>query len=153
MSATHKHLSILALAMLVLMGGCTSVPLNDQGNTSSTIGALTGLELLGQTELPPGSKILPAQSLIIGAGDNWVGRVSLDAGQDSAAAYSFFLQSLPAKGWTLLSAVRGPRSILVFNKSERTVTIDIMEGNAFGGAKVEMTMAPRNAMNFAPKKP
>ena len=143
-----RHAS--AWLMCASLVACSGTPLVGEGIGS---GALTGLELLGQTELPAGSKIIPAQSLIIGAGDNWVGKVALDAGQDAASAYAFFLQALPAKGWNLLSAVRGPRSIQVFNKGERTVTIDIAEGTALSGAKIEMTMAPRNAMILSPKKP
>ena len=140
---------LLLCASLV---ACSNAPLlGNEGAGAS--GSLTGLELLGQTELPIGSKIIPGQSLIIGAGDNWVGKVALDAGQDGASTYAFFLQALPAKGWALLSAVRGPRSILVFNKGERTITIDIAEGSALSNAKIEMTMAPRNAMIMSPKKP
>ena len=148
-----RHTRIAGVFFLcATLAACGSVPLvSNEGSGSS--GALTGLELLGQTELPIGSKIIPGQSLIIGAGDNWVGKVALDAGQDAASTYAFFLQALPAKGWALLSAVRGPRSILVFNKGERTITVDIAEGSAISNAKIEMTMAPRNAMIMSPKKP
>ncbi len=149
--ARFSHASGVLL-LCAALAACSSVPLGSNEGSGSS-GALTGLELLGQTELPIGSKIIPGQSLIIGAGDNWVGKVALDAGQDAASTYAFFLQALPAKGWVLLSAVRGPRSILVFNKGERTITIDIAEGSAISNAKIEMTMAPRNAMIMSPKKP
>jgi hypothetical protein len=46
-----------------------------------------------------------------------------------------------------LSAIRAKSSVLVFNKGERNVTIEIQEGNplAGGSALVILTLAPRNA--------
>ena len=60
--------------------------------------------------LPPGAVIRGDQSLIIGSGDNWVGRVVLDVGRDFDAAYRFFLEAYPAQGWTVVSSVRGKNS-------------------------------------------
>jgi hypothetical protein len=152
---THALTSLrrlVASCLMLALAGCANAPLMGSDSGPAT-NSFSGLELLGQTELPAGSKIIAGQSLIIGAGDNWVGKVVLDAGQDAASSYAFFLQALPGKGWNLLSAIRGQRSILVFNKADRTVTIDIAEGMALSNAKIELTMAPRNAMVITPKKP
>jgi hypothetical protein len=150
-SLLTSHRLLVATSLLLALAGCANTSLMGS-DTAAAPSAFSGLELLGQTELPAGSKIIAGQSLIIGAGDNWVGKVVLDAGQDAASSYAFFLQALPGKGWNLLSAIRGPRSILVFNKADRTVTIDIAEGMALSNAKIELTMAPRNAMVLTPKK-
>jgi len=115
--------------------------------------------LLGQTQLPPGARILHEQSLVIGTGENWVGRVVMDSARDTTSAYSYFLDNYPSQGWTLLSAVRAKSSVLVFSKGERNVTIEIQEGNplAGGAAMVILTLSPRNANvaspNAAVKKP
>jgi len=58
----------------------------------------------------------------------------------------------------LLSAIRAKSSVLVFNKGERNVTIEIQEGNplAGGSALVILTLAPRNVNVASPalaKKP
>ena len=109
-------------------------------------------------QLPPGARILHEQSLVIGTGENWVGRVVMDSARDTTSAYSYFLDNYPSLGWTLLSAVRAKSSVLVFNKGERNVTIEIQEGNPLSGgaALVILTLAPRSANVVSPalaKKP
>ncbi|MEY4236587.1 MAG: hypothetical protein RLZZ454_1845 [Pseudomonadota bacterium] len=88
-----------ALVFSLALGGCAAVgtPMNDSAVP------LQSADFMGQTQLPAGTKILYDQSLIIGSGDNWVGRVLLDMGKDSMAAYTFFLEQYPQQGWTLLS--------------------------------------------------
>jgi hypothetical protein len=110
------------------------------------------VQLLGQLPLPPGAVIRADQSLIIGAGDNWVGRVMLDVGRDVDAAYRYFLETYPAQGWTVVSAVRGKNSFLVMTRQERTATFEMVDGGMMGSS-VSLTMAPRNAAVMVPKKP
>ena len=111
------------------------------------------LQLLGQMPLPPGAMIRVDQSLIIGAGDNWVGRVVLDVGRDFDAAYRFFLETYPANGWTVVSSVRGKNSFMVMTRQERTATFEMVDGGMLASSVVSMTMAPRNAAVMVPKKP
>jgi hypothetical protein len=107
---------------------------------------------MGQTQLPAGTKILYDQSLIIGSGDNWVGRVLLDMGKDSMAAYTFFLEQYPQQGWNLLSATRGKTSLLVFTKQDRNATVEMNESNMLSGTLVTLTVTPKNAAVALPKK-
>ena len=111
------------------------------------------LQLLGQLPLPPGALIRVDQSLIIGAGDNWVGRVVLDVGRDFDAAYRFFLETYPANGWTVVSSVRGKNSFMVMTRQERTATFEMVDGGMLASSVVSLTMAPRNAAVMMPKKP
>ena len=84
----------LALVLPVLLSACVStapsVNLNPDGQVQNAN------QLLGQLSLPTGARLLGDQSLIIGSGDNWVGRVVLDVGRDVDAAYAFFLETYPA---------------------------------------------------------
>ena len=147
-----RHMRITLALMLALgLGGCANTLPASSGEGGN--GGLSGIEMLGRTELPPGSRILPEQSHIIGSGDNWVGRVVLDVGKDTSVAYSFFLERFPAQGWTLLSAVRSKTSLIVLTKQDRNATIEIQEGNVVGGASAVLTISPRNATVSAPKKP
>ena len=107
---------------------------------------------LGGLALPPGTSIRADQSLIIGAGDNWVGRAALNVGREADAAYRFFLDNLPVQGWAVVAAVRGRQSLLVMTRQERTLTIEI-SGPMIGSPQVHLTMAPRNAAVMAPRKP
>ena len=55
-------------------------------------------EVLGQNALPPGASIKPELSLIMGAGEQWVGRVVADLGRDTVGAFRFFLDTYHAQG-------------------------------------------------------
>ena len=127
-------------------GSSTSVAVGPDGKLQNPV------QLLGQLPLPPGAVIRADQSLIIGAGDNWVGRVMLDVGRDVDAAYRYFLETYPAQGWTVVSAVRGKNSFLVMTRQERTATFEMVDGGMMGSS-VSLTMAPRNAAVMVPKKP
>ncbi len=155
MNGMHRLLwaFLVAAGLAGGLAGCAS--------TSSTPSVGVGLDgkvqnpvqLLGQLPLPPGAIIRADQSLIIGAGDNWVGRVVLDVGRDFDAAYRFFLETYPAQGWTVVSAVRGKNSFMVMTRQERTATFEMVDGGMLAGSVVSMTMAPRNAAVMVPKKP
>ena len=137
-----------ALVFSLALGGCAAVgtPMND------TAVPLQSADFMGQTQLPAGTKILYDQSLIIGSGDNWVGRVLLDMGKDSMAAYTFFLEQYPQQGWNLLSATRGKTSLLVFTKQDRNATVEMNESNMLSGTLVTLTVTPKNAAVALPKK-
>jgi surface antigen len=113
---------------------------------------MSGTDLLAQTQLPPGARILHDQSMVIGSGNNWVGRVVIDSAREPAAAFSYFLDNYPTQGWTLLSAVRAKTSVMVFSKQEHNVTIEIQESNMLNGgaAIVILTRAPRNVNEVNP---
>ncbi|WP_416560477.1 hypothetical protein ACHEXL_02480 [Limnohabitans sp. yimb22184] len=154
MNGIHRVLWAL-LVTVGLAGGLAAC-----ANTSSTPSVGVGpdgkvqnpVQLLGQLPLPPGAGIRADQSLIIGAGDNWVGRVVLDVGRDLDAAYRFFLETYPSQGWTVVSAVRGKNSFMVMTRQERTATFEMVDGGMLGSS-VSLTMAPRNAAVMVPKKP
>ena len=144
-----KHILIASTA-LMLMTGCTNMPMG-AGRSASSVD-MSGADLLAQTQLPAGAKILHDQSTVIGSGNNWVGRVVIDSAREPAAAFGYFLDNYPTQGWTLLSAVRAKTSVMVFTKQDHNVTIEIQVGNvlAAGSALVILTRAPRNANDVSP---
>lgn len=154
MNGLHRVLwaFLVTAGLAVGLSGCantgssTSVAVGPDGKLQNPV------QLLGQLPLPPGAVIRADQSLIIGAGDNWVGRVVLDVGRDVDAAYRYFLETYPAQGWTVVSAVRGKNSFLVMTRQERTATFEMVDGGMMGSS-VSLTMAPRNAAVMVPKKP
>jgi hypothetical protein len=154
MNGLHRVLwaFLVTAALAVGVAGCantgssTSVAVGPDGKLQNPV------QLLGQLPLPPGAVIRADQSLIIGAGDNWVGRVVLDVGRDVDAAFRYFLETYPAQGWTVVSAVRGKNSFLVMTRQERTATFEMVDGGMMGSS-VSLTMAPRNAAVMVPKKP
>jgi hypothetical protein len=103
--------------------------------------------------LPVASKIIGSDSLIIGRGDSWVGRVMLSGVQTPTDIYAFFQSEYPRAGWTTVSAVKSKTSILVFTKGDRTATVELNEG-PFTGPKtiIIITSSPKNANVLAPSR-
>ncbi len=139
--------SVLAL----LLGACASSGDTATG-TPNEVQEIQA-QLLGDMPLPAASKIIGSDSLIIGRGDNWVGRVVLSGVQTPMDIYAFFQSEYPRAGWTTVSAVKSKTSILVFTKGDRTSTIELTEGS-FAGPKtiITITASPKNANVVAPSK-
>jgi hypothetical protein len=139
---------LVPLFVALALQGCSSTPLNTASGDK-----VQATEAVGPSALPPGAVLKPEQSLIMGAGEQWVGRVVAEVGKDVEGAYRFFIDTYPAQGWTLISAVRGKTSLLVFTKQDRTATVEMSEGTLMGGGTMALTVAPRNAAVAAPKRP
>ncbi|QWD98925.1 hypothetical protein C2740_02230 [Polynucleobacter sp. MG-5-Ahmo-C2] len=152
MIKTHTlKISALALFMSVLVGGCASSGDSATGTPSEVQEVQT--QLLGDMPLPAASKIIGSDSLIIGRGDSWVGRVVLSGVQTPTDIYAFFQSEYPRAGWTTISAVKSKTSILVFTKGDRTATVELNEGSLAGPkTMITITSSPKNANVIAPSR-
>jgi len=142
---------VAAAALVALLSACASSGDSPTGTPSEV--QETQTQLLGDTPLPAASKIVGSDSLIIGRGDNWVGRVVLSGVQSPTDIYAFFQSEYPRAGWTTVSAVKSKTSILVFTKGDRTSTVEVSEGPLTGPKTlITITSSPKNANVIAPSK-
>ena len=141
----------LALFFSAFLGACASSGDSPTGTANEVQEIQT--QLLGDMPLPAASKIIGSDSLIIGRGDNRVGRVLLSGVQTPTDIYAFFQSEYPRAGWTTVSAVKSKTSILVFTKGDRTATVELNEGS-FTGPKtfIVITSSPKNANIVAPSR-
>ena len=141
----------LALFFSAFLGACASSGDSPTGTPSEV--QETQAQLLGDMPLPAASKMIGSDSLIIGRGDNWVGRVTLSGVQTPTDIYAFFQSEYPRAGWTTVSAVKSKTSILVFTKGDRTATVELSEG-PFTGPKtlIVITSSPKNANVVVPSR-
>jgi hypothetical protein len=137
-----RSLILTSLLMTLLLNGCSST--NSQSSSESVSSDSVIFQSLPAGALPPGSKLLTEQTLVLGSGENWVGRVNLDIGKDSETAYRYFVQEYPKQGWSLLSSNRGQVSLLIFMKDSRTASIQITENTVLLPGKAVITVSPRN---------
>lgn len=143
--------SAIAMSLVFLLGGCATSSDSPTG-TPDEVNQIQA-QLLGDMPLPAGARIMGTDSLIIGRGDNWVGRVVLNGLQNSTDIYAFFQSEYPKSGWTTVTAVKSKTSILVFTKGDRTSTIEINEGSLTGPKSIIIiTASPKNANVVAPTK-
>jgi hypothetical protein len=143
--------SAIAVSFFLLLGGCATSGDSPTG-TPDEVNQIQA-QLLGDMPLPAGARIMGTDSLIIGRGDNWVGRVVLNGLQSPTDIYAFFQAEYPKAGWTTVTAAKSKTSILVFTKGERTSTVEINEGSLAGPKSIIfITASPKNANVIAPSK-
>jgi hypothetical protein len=144
-------LSALAIFLSALLGACASSGDSPTG-TPEEVQEIQS-QLLGDMLLPQGARLNGTDSIIIGRGNEWVGRAVVNAVQGATDVYAFFQSEYPKNGWTTVTAVKAKTSILVFTKADRTATIEVMDGS-LGGPKsvIVITSSPKNANVIAPTR-
>lgn len=150
-----KLKSLTNIAIIVVLSGILSscATSSDSSSSGSNEAQEIQAQLLGDMPLPAASKIMSADSIIIGRGDNWVGRAVLSGVQNSTDIYAFFQAEYPKSGWTTVSAIKAKTSILVFTKGDRTATIELNDGSLTGPKTIiTITSSPKNANVLAPSK-
>ncbi|MDI1270650.1 MAG: hypothetical protein PSV40_16325 [Polaromonas sp.] len=131
---------LLAASTALALLGCSSMG-NVQMGHDSTMTEATAKQLAGDVPLPQGAVIKQQDTLVMGSGNTWMGRLSLTVPGEAQPAFAWFRDNLPAAGWTLTSSSFSKLSLLTFTKAERVATVQ-MQGSNFGGNEVLITVAP-----------
>lgn len=145
----------LLLATTLLLGACaTDQPVVGAAGTDPQSGAQPANVLpVSDIAIPAGAKLDAENSFIMGTEDRWLGRIVLKTEGSPVQAYNHFFGSMPAYGWTTVTAVQAHTSNLTFLRGERVATIQI-ESSTLGGTKVFITVSPRQMPpQEAAKKP
>jgi hypothetical protein len=143
---------LILLSLTLLLTACAA----GMGSTKESEGddfESNQKQLVGEMPLPRGTRMVADQSLILGSGNHWTGRLVLTLAQAGNETFAYFRQQYPAAGWTLISSARAKNSILVLTKQDRTATIEIIEGSGLVATKsqITITMSPRNTATEPPK--
>ncbi|MES2362741.1 MAG: hypothetical protein V4646_13235 [Pseudomonadota bacterium] len=133
-----KHLLILSTALASV--ACSSMGGSAMGG-DSTVTEATAKQLSGDVPLPPGTVIKQQDTLVMGSGNSWTGRLNLAISGEAQAVFTYFRDSLPGAGWTLTSSSFSKLSLLTFTKGERVANVQMQSTN-FGGNEVLITVAP-----------
>lgn len=136
---------LLALSFTLATLGCSNMGGTAMGN-DSTVTEATAKQLSGDVPLPPGAVIKQQDTLVMGTGNSWTGRINLTISGDPQAVFSYFRDSMPPAGWTMTSSSFSKLSLLTFTKGERVANVQ-MQSTSFGGNEVLITVSPvtRNA--------
>jgi len=132
--------TLLVLPTTFALLACSSMGSTPMGS-DSTVTEATAKQLAGDVPLPQGAVIKQQDTLVMGSGNTWMGRLSLTVPGEAQPAFAWFRDNLPAAGWTLTSSSFSKLSLLTFTKAERVATVQ-MQGSNFGGNEVLITVAP-----------
>ena len=141
---------VFNICVLSLLGCSATNNLGDLNRRFDDIKKMETL-LFNQMPLPKDARISPDKSLILGEGDNWVGRIELSSSMEPLEASAFFTSEYPKQGWTLISSTKAKLSILVFTNNIRTLTLEITEGGPLAAkSMIVMTVAPKVQTQVTP---
>lgn len=131
---------LLAASTALALLGCSSMGNVQMGN-DSTVTEATAKQLAGDVPLPQGAVIKQQDSLVMGSGNTWMGRLNVSVAGEPQGVFAWFRDSLPGAGWTLTSSSYSKLSLLTFTKADRVATVQMQAGN-FGANEVLITVAP-----------
>jgi hypothetical protein len=126
------------------LAGCTpnfSGP-TEQGDSASETRAAPGFAQFPDIAVPAGATMDVDRSLVLGARENWIGRLSMNVSGDPSETYDFFLREMPKFKWQEITTVRSEVSVLTYSRDNRVATIQISKRTLRGSA-VDITVSPR----------
>ncbi len=140
----------LVLSVALVTFGCASTG-NVQLGADSTVTEATAKQIAGDVPLPQGAVIKQQDSLVMGSGTAWTGRLSVVVSGEPQQVFAWFRDGLPGAGWTLTSSSFSKLSLLTFTKADRIANVQ-MQAGSFGANDVLITVAPavRPAAGSAP---
>jgi hypothetical protein len=88
---------------------------------------------ISDISMPPGAKLDASNTLMIGSGDRWFGRVVIKTDTSTVQVFNHFKSGMPALGWRLVSMMQSKSSLIIFQRGERIAMVQI-ESLQLGGA-------------------
>ena len=136
---TLKSLTVLCAALMLM--ACAGVDMNSPGKDGAGPPEPSARQLAGDMPIPQGSTVRPQDTLVMGAGNRWMGRISLNVPGEPQNVFAYYRDGLPGAGWSLTSSSYSKLSLLTFTKADRVATVQMQASN-FGGNEVTITVTP-----------
>ncbi len=132
----------VGLALTAGLMGCTGQDLaaSPKGDANSAA-PVASFAQFNDIPVPGGASMDLERSLLLGASEEWTGRLVYTTGTDAAKVFDLYKAEMPKFGWTELTVIRGDRSIMSYQRGGRVATIEI-QGRTIYGARVSVTVSP-----------
>ena len=91
--------------------------------------------------MPPQAILDTENSIILGAGEDWTGRVLIQTSNSPESAFDCYRKELPGHGWQEITAVRAATSVLTYVRDGRVATLQLTRSTV-GGTDISVTVSP-----------
>ena len=135
---SFRIIAVLSASFVTL--ACTTMG-SVQTASQTTVTEATAKQIAGDVPLPQGAVIKQQESLVMGSGTAWTGRLSVTVAGEPQQVFAWFRDGLPGAGWTLTSSSFSKLSLLTFTKADRIANVQ-MQAGSFGANDVLITVAP-----------
>ena len=119
---------LASLSLLIIVSGCSLITDEYQDNQRKVIDYL-----LGDVPMPEDAEIIQFPTAIQGTGQNVSGRIVLSSQDSPAENLIFYDTQAPIEGWMLVSSKAGEEVVLVYEKGNRVISINMVPRNTFAG--------------------
>ena len=151
--------AMTAMAVMAsVLAGCTlpgasqnSLTTNSSQSSSGGSGAAAAAQQrpvafaqFSDTPVPADGRIDLDKTIILGAEDGWIGRLSIDARQSVPELYAFYVRHMPDFGWQIVTQVRSAVTTLTYQREQRIATITLMQVGS-SRTDVDFMVAPAGA--------
>ncbi len=151
-SARSRALAVTALGLVLSLSACDTGRLLDPStSTDARADAVAGQDAelakanlftqFSDIPIPSGADVNLADTLVLGAEQGWLGRLSLDAGFNMTEMYTFYEREMPRFGWEQITTVRARISTMTYQRGNRVATITL-QPTLTRGTTVDFTVAP-----------
>ena len=146
MNSQHFSPTGLLFCILIFLGGCGSglgvkpMPMN-KGEASKP--GQASFSQFQDIPIPIGAEMDLDRTVILGARESWIGRLTLETSHNSIKLFNFFKKSTPEFGWQEITSIRSATSVLTYSQTTRVLTIQII-AKTLQGSEVVMTVSPRD---------
>lgn len=136
---------VVALAVLLGLPGCSSSSSSGSGGAPAPASSFSQFP---DVPIPSGATMDVDRSLVLGSGNNWVGRLAYHTtrmmwmGMNGSALYDLYKTQMPGYGWQEVTSVRSSVSVQTWQRSDRIATIQISDTTF--GAEVSITVSNSN---------
>ena len=136
----------LLFCILIFLGGCGSgmgvKPMSMNKGEASKPGQAS-FSQFQDIPIPIGAEMDLDRTVILGARESWIGRLTLETSHNSIKLFNFFKKSTPEFGWQEITSIRSATSVLTYSQTTRVLTIQII-AKTLQGSEVVMTVSPRD---------
>lgn len=145
MNSTLFRLLMLGAGILLGMQlmGCSTQDLSASptGENGQQAAPVASFSQFSDIPVPAGASMDMERSLLLGAGEEWTGRLAYDSSTNSARVFDLYKAEMPKFGWTELTVIRGDRSVMTYQRAQRIATVEIKSRTVYGSF-VTVTVSP-----------
>jgi hypothetical protein len=131
--------AILTLAAGLGLSACSTSPMSANSGGDGTPSAAS-FSQFSDLPVPDKATMEVDQTLLLGNGENWTGRLVFSSWTGHTAIYDFYRAQMPGFGWQEITSVRASISVQTWIRDTRVATIQIRDATL--GTEVIITMAP-----------
>ncbi|MBE1286479.1 MAG: hypothetical protein GJ671_01995 [Alteromonadaceae bacterium] len=144
---------ILITLLIIFLSGCSSFESRYQTDTKLIIEYL-----LYDFPLPETTEIKRDQTVVMGTGGNWAGRINIHDDMSPAQLLKYFSKNVVENGWVLSASTVSDQIILVFSKDNRIATVEIfrnsyLKSSNFFQAGTDVTISVHHPNAIGNQKP